>query len=137
LACEKCIQRWILWVIGFMFIGGLLFFLYWKLEIEPEKNRNCRRDEQGKCVEGGDDGGYDRDNNRRGRAGSKLGYYDDAYVAGFNDAAGSSHGRGGGGGGGANRRMLAAAGAGAGAAGAEEQDTQTFLRYKAQATMLW
>jgi hypothetical protein len=90
-------------------------------------------------VEGGD-GGHDGDDNRRGRAGSKLGYYDDAYAVGFNDTEGSSHGRGGGGGGGggsANWRMLATPGAGAGVAWAEEQDTRTFLRYIAQATMLW
>ena len=89
MACEKCIQRWILWVIAFMFIGGLLFFLYWKLEIEPEKSRNCRRDQQGKCIEG--EGEYDG-SSQRSRAGSgqesRLGryYYEDAYAKGYEEA---------------------------------------------------
>ena len=129
MACEKCIQRWILWVIAFMFIGGLLFFLYWKLEIQPEKNRNCRRwDDQGKCVEDG--GQYDGSGGGKGRAGVGLSrrmgrpepyaYYadDDAYAKGHNYAA--------------HRRILASA-ARAGAGEAEEsfvgdQDAQTFRR---------
>lgn len=49
MACEKCIQRWVLWVIAALFVSGLLFFLYWKIEIEPEKKRNCVRDESGAC----------------------------------------------------------------------------------------
>ena len=49
MACEKCIQRWVLWVIAALFVSGLLFFLYWKIEIEPEKKRNCARDESGAC----------------------------------------------------------------------------------------
>jgi hypothetical protein len=50
-------QRWVLWVILYMFIGGLLFFLYWKLEIEPEKKRNCQRDQHGDCLD--DDSSHD------------------------------------------------------------------------------
>jgi len=44
MACEKCIQRWILWVILFMFIGGMgggltisyfCYFYYYILMTEP------------------------------------------------------------------------------------------------------
>lgn len=48
--CEKCVQRWILWVIAGMFVIGLCFFLYWKMAIEPEKQRNCQRDQDGRCA---------------------------------------------------------------------------------------
>lgn len=66
--CEKCVQRWILWVIAGMFVIGLLFFLYWKMAIEPEKQRNCERDQDGRCVSYNHHGSherYDPDNDYR------------------------------------------------------------------------
>lgn len=66
--CEKCVQRWILWVIAGMFVIGLLFFLYWKMAIEPEKQRNCERDQDGRCVSYSHHGSherYDADNDYR------------------------------------------------------------------------
>ncbi len=68
MACEKCVQRWILWVIAGMFVIGLLFFLYWKMAIEPEKQRNCERDQDGRCVSYNHHGSherYDPDNDYR------------------------------------------------------------------------
>jgi len=81
MACEKCIQRWVLWVIAALFVTGLLFFLYWKIEIEPEKKRNCARDESGACE------------SYRGRAHAQLGVDDkreeletEAFARGYEEA---------------------------------------------------
>ena len=138
MACEKCIQRWILWVIAFMFIGGLLFFLYWKLEIEPDKHKNCHHDSQGKCIEGTEEVvEYDRDRRRArtgaGEEGSKLGKYEDAYAEGYRAAVREVNGDSSGGVG-AYRRMLAYR---AVWAAEEDHDTKAYLRYKAQGTLLW
>ena len=148
MACEKCIQRWVLWVIAFMIIGGLLFFLYWKMEIEPEKRSNCQRDRDGNCVDGGGGGGGRESPSRRSRAGSgevvvesKVGrryYYeggryehdDDAYARGGGGGGGGGDGGGGGGGGGGYRRLLSASSKLVTAA--EDLDTRTYMRYKAR-----
>ena len=37
MACEKCIQKWVLWVILAAVLAGLVVFAYYKLEIEPSR----------------------------------------------------------------------------------------------------
>ena len=37
MACEKCIQKWVLWVIFAAVLAGLIVFAYYKLEIEPSR----------------------------------------------------------------------------------------------------
>ena len=32
------------------YVSDWLFFPYWKMAIEPEKQRNCERDQDGRCV---------------------------------------------------------------------------------------
>tara|TARA_B110000977_G_scaffold7965_1_gene10790 strand:+ start:325 stop:774 length:450 start_codon:yes stop_codon:yes gene_type:complete len=37
MACEKCIQKWVLWVIAGCVLAGVIFYAYYKLKIEPDK----------------------------------------------------------------------------------------------------
>jgi hypothetical protein len=37
MACEKCMQKWVLWVILAAVLAGLVVFAYYKLEIEPSR----------------------------------------------------------------------------------------------------
>ena len=37
MACEKCIQKWVLWVILAAVLAGIVVFAYYKLEIEPSR----------------------------------------------------------------------------------------------------
>jgi hypothetical protein len=37
MAFEKCIQKWVLWVILAAVLAGLVVFAYYKLEIEPSR----------------------------------------------------------------------------------------------------
>ena len=40
MAFEKCIQKWVLWVILAAVLAGLVVFAYYKLEIEPSRSRS-------------------------------------------------------------------------------------------------
>jgi len=42
MACEKCIQKWVLWVIAACVLFGLILFAYYKLEIEPKKGQGAQ-----------------------------------------------------------------------------------------------